>query len=172
VENRGNFPFQEAWNFQAYENFTIGKERRITSYCSRMKKHIFLLAGGLFMMFTPAMAEEHTELANQMDTMDDAFKGFRRETDPVKGAAAAREAQTAALKSTLELPEMVKAMPDSPAKVKATLEYRKMMGKLFIVFCEAEEAFLAGKMEAVAAAVEAVKELKKAGHDQFIPEDE
>ncbi|MEY4244203.1 MAG: hypothetical protein RLZZ245_1788 [Verrucomicrobiota bacterium] len=158
--------------FEDCENFAIGKECGIRSYSSRMKKQLFLMVGGLFMMFTPAMAEEHTELGKQMEAMDDAFKGFRRETDPVKGAAAAREAQTAALKSTMELPEMLKAMPDSPAKVKATLEYRKMMGKLFVVFCEAEEAFLAGKMEGVAAAVNAVKELKKAGHDQFIPEDE
>lgn len=153
-------------------NFTVGKAEGLGSYPPRMKKHLFLWIGGLCLMLAPLGAEEHTELENQMDAMDDAFKGFRRETDPVKGATQAREAQATALKSAMELPAMVKAMPDGPEKAKASAEYRKMMGKLFVAFCEAEEAFLAGKMEDVAKVVESLKDLKKAGHDKFIEEEE
>lgn len=152
---------------------TVGKAGRLGSYSPRMKKQLFLWMGGLCLMLANPLlgAEEHTELENQMESMDDAFKGFRRETDPVKGAAQAREAQTAALKSAMELPAMVKAMPDGPEKTKASVEYRKMMGKLFVVFCEAEEAFLAGKMEDVATLVNSLKDLKKEGHDKFIEEE-
>ncbi len=125
-------------------------------------------------MLMPAGAaeKEDSPLAKQMEAMDDAFKGFRKETDPVKGATQAREAQQAALKSASEIPEMFKAMPEGPEKVKALLEYRKMIGKLFVTFCEVEEAFLNGKMDEVVKIVTAIKEMKKAGHDKFIEEEE
>ena len=60
-----------------------------------MKKQLFLLTCAVGLMMMPTMAaEEETALGKQMEAMNDAFKGFRRETDPVKGAAQAREAQT------------------------------------------------------------------------------
>jgi soluble cytochrome b562 len=115
--------------------------------------------------------EEETPLGKQMEVMNDAFKGFRRETDPVKGAAEARIAQEAALKSAAEVPAMLKPMPDGPEKTKALLEYKKMMGKLYISLCEVEEAFLNGKLDEVAKIVESLKEQKKAGHDKFVEEE-
>lgn len=126
------------------------------------------------LLFVPAVAqdEEHTKLGEQMESMDDAFKGFRRETDPVKGAAQAREAQTATLKATAEVPALIKEMPEGPEKAKASAEYRKQMGKVFVTLCEVEEAFLAGKIEDVTKLVEALKEQKKAGHQKFIKEEE
>lgn len=126
------------------------------------------------LMLTPAMAqdEEHTKLGEQMESMDDAFKAFRRETDATKGAAAAREAQTATLKSAAEIPALVKEMPEGPEKAKAAAEYRKMMGKVYVTLCEVEEAFLNGKLEDVAKAVESLKEQKKAGHEKFMEEEE
>ena len=129
-------------------------------------------AAGLMLMPAGAAEKENSPLAKQMESMNDAFKGFRKETDPVKGAAQAREAQQAALKSALEIPEMLKAMPEGPEKVKALLEYRKMIGKLFVTLCEVEEAFLNGKMDEVAKIVTAIKEMKKAGHEKFIEEEE
>jgi soluble cytochrome b562 len=139
-----------------------------------MKKQLFLwsCAAGLMLMPAGAAEKEESPLAKQMESMNDAYKGFRRETDPVKGAAQAREAQQAALKSAVETPEMLKAMPEGPAKVKALLEYRKMLGKLFVTFCEVEEAFLNGKMDEVEKIVAAIKEMKKAGHDKFMEEEE
>ena len=138
-----------------------------------MKKRLLLLSFGIGLLVVPARAagEEDTPLGKQMEAMNDAFKGFRRETDPVKGAAQAREAQQAALKSAVEIPAMLKAMPDGPDKAKALAEYRKMIGKLFVTLCEVEEAFLNGKIDEVAKIVEALKESKKTGHDKFIEED-
>lgn len=123
------------------------------------------------LMLMPAKAEEHSALGKQMETMNKAFKAFRSETDPVKGATQARAAQQAALKSTAEVPEMVEQMPDGPEKIKASLEYRKMMGKLFVTLCEVEGAFLAGNTAEVAKIVDSLKEMKKTGHDKFIEKD-
>lgn len=120
------------------------------------------------LMLMPAKAEEHSALGKQMESMNDAFKAFRRETDPVKGATQARAAQQAALKCAAEVPEMVEQMPDGPEKIKAALEYRKMMGKLFLTLCEVEDAFIAGNIAEVAKIVDSLKEAKKAGHDKFI----
>jgi soluble cytochrome b562 len=142
------------------------------SYPLRMKKQLLLLTCAVgFMMPLPGAAEEETPLGKQMEAMNDAYKAFRRETDPAKGAALARDAQQAALKSAAETPSMLAKMPDGPEKAKAMAEYRKMIGKLFVSFCEVEEAFLAGKIEEVAKIVENLKELKKTGHDQFMEEE-
>jgi soluble cytochrome b562 len=151
----------------------IGKIGEFGSYPRRMKKSLFLLSCAVGFLLMPARAEEkETALGKQMEGMNDAYKAFRKETDPVKGAALAREAQQAALKSAAETPEMLTAMPEGPEKAKAQAEYRKMMGKLFVSLCEVEEAFLNGKMEDVAKIVEDLKEQKKVGHEKFIKEEE
>lgn len=139
-----------------------------------MKNQLLVIgcAFGLFLVPTRAADEKHTALHDQMEAMNDAFKAFRRETDPVKGATQARLAQQSALKSASEVPEMVKAMPEGPDKAKALVAYHKMMGKLFVTLCEVEEAFLDGKIEEVAKIVESLKEQKKAGHDKFMEEDD
>jgi soluble cytochrome b562 len=140
-----------------------------------MKKHLFLMGCAVGLLLVPARAQddkEHTKLGEQMESMDDAFKGFRRETDAAKGAAQAREAQTATLKAAMEIPALIKEMPEGPEKVKASAEYRKAMGKVFVTLCEVEEAFLAGKIEDVTKLVDSLKEQKKAGHEKFIKEDE
>ncbi len=125
---------------------------------------------GLLMM--PARAEEDTPLGKQMDAMNDAFKAFRRETDATKGAKEARDAQTAALKAAMEIPALIKEMPEGAEKDKACNEYRTMMGKLYVVLCEVEGAFLAGKTTEVAGIVDKLKEMKKTGHEKFVKEDE
>lgn len=136
-----------------------------------MKKHLFLMSCAAGLLLVPAKAEEHTELGKSMESMDDAFKGFRRETDSKKGAEQARIAQLETLKAAAEVPAMIKKMPDGPDKDKASVEYKKAMGKLYITFCEVEEAFLAGKPEEVAKLVENVKNAKKEGHGKFIEKD-
>ena len=86
-----------------------------------MKKQLFLLscAVGLMLCRHGLRKSDETPLGKQMEAMNDAFKAFRRETDPVKGATQAREAQQAVLKSAVEIPEMLKAMPEGPDKAKA-----------------------------------------------------
>lgn len=119
----------------------------------------------------PVSAEEETPLGKQMEAFNDAYKAFRKETDPVKGAALAREAQQAVIKGLSELPAMLTKMPEGPDKAKAAAEYRKMMGQAFVALCEVEEAFLAGKTDEVAKIVDSLKAMKKTGHEKFM-EDE
>lgn len=119
----------------------------------------------------PATAEEDSALAIQMEIMNDAYKAMRREEDPAKGAALAREAQDAMVKAIVETPELVQAMPDGPEKAKASAEYRKMMGSLISTLAEMELAFLDGDMDKVKEVVSAMRDSKKEGHDKFM-EDE
>jgi soluble cytochrome b562 len=125
-------------------------------------------------MIVPAMAQDkdHTPLGDQMESVNDAFKAFRRETDPVKGATQAREAHTALIKSLGEVPVTIKEMPEGPEKAKALVAYRKMMGNLYVTLCDVEEAFLNGKVDEVAKIIEKIKELKKEGHKKFVKEEE
>lgn len=123
------------------------------------------------LMWVPAKADE-TPLGLQMEAMNDAYKGFRRETDPVKGAAQAREAQQAVMKSLAESPVVIQEMPEGPDKVKAAVEFRKMMAQLLVSLCEVEEAFLNGKIDDVAKIVDDLKAQKKSGHEKFVKEEE
>jgi soluble cytochrome b562 len=116
--------------------------------------------------------KEETPLGKQMEHVNDALKAIRKETDPAKGAAEAREAQQALIKAMSELPALVKKMPDGPEKVKAAAEYRKMIGRVFVSLCEMEEAFLAGKTDEVAKIAATLKDMKKAGHDKFMEKEE
>ena len=144
----------------------------------RMKKLIFpafLLAASL-MMPTPVRAaddeKEHTPLGKEMEKLDDAYKGFRRETDPVKGATGAREAQEAVLKAITLVPAMLEKMPAGDEKAKAIASYRAQMGKLFSSLCEVESAFIAKDLEKVAKLVDTLKGEKKDGHGAFIEEED
>jgi hypothetical protein len=122
------------------------------------------------LLFAPLMPVGAQDLATQMEEMDAAYKSFRREQDPAKGAAAAREAQEYVLKGMAEMPDLISKMSDPAAKAKATVEYRMMMAKMFITFCEAEAAFLANDLDKVAELVQAIRDHKKQGHDKFMEE--
>lgn len=140
-----------------------------------MKKQLLLLGCALGLLWAPATVkaeEEQTALGKHMEALNEAFKALRRETDAAKGAIQAHEAENAVLKGMTEVPERVKEMPEGPDKVKALVNYRKMTGKLLVMLCEVEEAFLNGKIEDVAKIVDSIKEQKKQGHDKFMKEDE
>lgn len=47
------------------------------------------------------------------------------------------------LKATSILPETVTKLEDPAAKAKAAAEYRLMMARMLVTFCEVEQAFLA-----------------------------
>jgi hypothetical protein len=137
-----------------------------------MKMKLILCGFAASLMFVqPTMAEDDTPLAKQMDAMNDAYKAMRRETDPAKGAALAKEAQDAMVKAITETPELVKAMPDGPDKAKASAEYRKMMGSLISTLASMELAFLDNDMAKVKEIVESMRDMKKKGHDKFMEEE-
>jgi len=114
--------------------------------------------------------EPQSPLARQMSEIDDAYKALKKETDPNKGAAAARVAQQALALGLAELPEMLKKMPDGPDKSAAAVEYRKLMAQCYVIFCEIEQAFLEGKIDQIEGLFESLKAIKKKGHQKFIEE--
>lgn len=136
-----------------------------------MKLKFFLPAIVASAMFIqPASADEDTPLGEQMSLMNDAYKAFRREEDPEKGAALSREAQDAMIKAISLLPETVTDMPDGPEKAKAAAQYRVMMGQLISTLASIEIAFMEGDMEKVAEGVDAMRDSKKTAHDKYIEE--
>jgi len=136
-----------------------------------MKIKLILAGFAASLMFAmPVMAEEETELGKQMAAMNDAYKAMRRETDPAKGAALAREAQDAMVKAVTMTPELVKGLPEAE-QPKASAEYRKMMGMLISTLADMELAFLDGDMAKVKEIVDKMRESKKQGHDKFMEED-
>ncbi|HEY1122082.1 MAG TPA: cytochrome b562 [Haloferula sp.] len=139
-----------------------------------MKTSIFaaLLLTSSLLLPAPARAEDDTPLAKEMEKVDEAFKGFRRETDPAKGAKAAREAQEGVIKALAFTPALIEKMPAGEAKEKAIVAYRTQMGQLFVTFCQVEAAFVAKDLPGVAKLVEDVKGAKKKGHDEFMEEEE
>jgi soluble cytochrome b562 len=137
-----------------------------------MKQKFFIAACAASMFFVIPATADDTPLAKQMEIMNDAYKAMRKEEDPAKGAALAKEAQDAMVKAIVEIPEMVKAMPDGPDKAKASAEYRKMMGTLISTLADMELAFLNKDLEKVKTIVEQMRDSKKQGHDKFMKEDE
>jgi soluble cytochrome b562 len=135
-------------------------------------KNKLILCGlaAILLSVQPALSDD-SPLAKEMETLNDAYKAMRREEDPAKGAALAREAQDAMVKAISETPELVKAMPDGPEKAKASAEYRKMMGALIVTLADMELAFLGGDLAKVKEIVGSMRDIKKEGHDKFMEEE-
>ena len=126
---------------------------------------------GLLLAPMMAMAAD-SPLAVQMQAVGAAVKTFVTEKDPDKGAAAAREAQQAVLKAAALLPPSVTKIADPAAQAKAAAEYRLMLGKTFVSFCEMEQAYLAKDLAHVAKLVDALKAQRTAGHDKFMEKED
>lgn len=139
----------------------------------RMKKIIFpaILLAASVLAPVQVRAQDDTPLAKEMEKLDDAYKGFRKETDPDKGAASAREAQEAVLKAIPLIPAMLEKAP-ADVKAKGVAAYRAQMGRLFVTLCEVESAFIAKDLDKVATLVDSIKGSKKEGHDTFMEEEE
>ncbi len=135
-----------------------------------MKSHWIWLACAALCTVSSLKAEE-SRLGKQMEIMAKSFKAIGKETDPAKGAALAREAQLATVAGMAEVPEMLAKMPDGQEKTKALANYRTMMAKALVAFCQMEEAFLAGNTTEVTKLVDEVKSLRKAGHDRYMEEE-
>ena len=137
-----------------------------------MKKIFFPLMMLAAATTLPVHAEKDTPLGKEMEAMNDAFKGFRKETDPAKGAATAREAEDHCLKAMAFVPAKLEKETDAAAKAKGLVEYKIQMSKLYATLCEIEGAFLAKDLTKVADLSETMKGEKKEGHGKFIDKDE
>lgn len=119
----------------------------------------------------PLRADD-TPLAKAMQMVDDAYKTMRKTQDAAEGVKLAREAQEGVLKAITMTPEFVGKGAHPAGKEKAMVSYKKQMARLFVVFCEMEEAFLAKDFAKVQELVTALKEAKKQGHGEFMEEEE
>jgi hypothetical protein len=138
-----------------------------------MNTKFFILSSMAGLLLAPMVATAaDSPLATQMEVVGSAFKAFRTEKDPDKGAATARDAQQATLKATAILPATVTKIADPAAQAKAAAEYRLMLGKLYVAFCEVEQAYLSKDMEQVAKVLESLKTMKKDGHTKFMEEED
>jgi len=128
------------------------------------------LAAVLTAQTARAEKEPDTELGKQMEAMGKAFKEIRKETDPVKGAALARDAENALVKCLAETPKVLEKTP-AAEKPKAVANYRTMIGELFVTFSKIEEAYLANDLEKVKTLAETAKGEKKDGHEKYTEKD-
>ena len=83
-----------------------------------MKNVVFPMLVSMGLMCGAVIADD-TPLGEQMELIDDAYKGLKRVEDAAAGVKDARAAQAAILKAVTLVPEMVGKMPDGPAKEKA-----------------------------------------------------
>jgi len=144
----------------------------VSNICVMSKLTTIVALAWMMVGSTALVKADDTPLGKEMGAMNDAFKALSKETDPVKGAALAREAAEASLKGIPLTPEFITDMiPDPKEKAKAVADYRKMMAQAFIVFCDIETAFIDGKTEDVAKLVKDAKALKKEGHNKYIEEE-
>lgn len=141
-----------------------------------MKMKIKLLLIGftssLFFVQSSMAEEADSPLLTQMEDLSSAYKALRREEDPAKGVALARQAQDAAIKAITETPALLKDMPDGPEKAKASAEYRMIMGNLISSLAKLELAFLENDLDKVKEILINLRDLKSEGHDKFIEDDE
>lgn len=156
-----------------FPKIPLGKTCDLLLVSPRMKTRILLKGFAALILFAPmsAIAADDSPLAKQMESLDDAYKGFRKEKDAAKGAAQAREAQQALIRGFAETPPMLAKMPDGQEKEKAAAHYRTMMAAVLVKLCEVEHKFLAGDIAGVEKLVAELKDLRKQGHDKFM-EDE
>ena len=137
-----------------------------------MKKILIpVLATGLVSLLPLRADEDQTPLAKTMEAVDDAYKAMRRTEDAAEGAKLAREAQEGVLKAITMSPGLVEKGSHPAGKDKAMVSYKKQMARVYLVFCEMEEAFLAKDFAKVEELVAALKDAKKQGHNEFM-EDE
>ena len=134
---------------------------------------------------TPALADnhgggdqahaDHETLEHAMETLNQNYRAVRRSSrDAAKNAETAdllAEMIAAAIEAKGALPGIVHGA-EGGAKAELTMVYRKTMNDLIINLAQAENAALEGRNDELGELIMAANEIKAAGHELFIPEDE
>jgi hypothetical protein len=134
-----------------------------------MKKLLFPLFAVALAALSPVSADD-TPLGKEMEAFNDAYKAMRRVQDNAEGAKLAREAQEALVKSFSLTPEFVEKGGHPDGKEKAMASYRTQIAQALVMMCQIEAAFLAGDKAKVDEMVQALRDVKKKGHGEFIEE--
>jgi hypothetical protein len=134
-------------------------------------KNILIPALAMALASQLPLRAEDSPLAKSMEAVDEAYKAMRRTEDAAEGALLARKAQEEVLKAITMTPGLVEKGAHPAGGEKAMVSYKKQMARVYLVFCEMEEAFLAKDFAKVRELVAAIKDAKKQGHNEFM-EDE
>jgi len=134
-----------------------------------MKKLLFPLFAVALASLSPVAADD-TPLGKEMEAFNDAYKAMRRVQDNAEGAKLAREAQEALVKSFALTPEFVEKGGHPDGEEKAMASYRAQIAQALVMMCQIEAAFLADDKAKVDELVQALRDVKKKGHTEFIEE--
>lgn len=134
-----------------------------------LKKVSLLGLSVLSVTMIDVRADEDTPMAKEMQAVSRSLKELRKisKTDYAAGAAAARNAHEALLKSMAYTPTMVKEMPAGLEKEKALADARKLLGESYAALCELELAYLDKSDAKIAAAMKKIKVTKGEGHKKY-----
>jgi len=119
--------------------------------------------------------EDHETLEHAMEIINTNYRSARRNArDAAKNgetADALAEMITAATQAKGALPGIVHAA-NGETKSELTTVYRKTMNDLIIILAQAENAALAGENDKLNELLLQANEIKAAGHELFIPDDD
>ncbi len=118
-------------------------------------------------MLAPVYAEEETPLDKEMSVISSSLKKLRKAETTEDKVALMHTAQEAAIKALKYLPRIFKDITDEAEKAKATADYKKMSGQVYVKLCELEMAYLAEDEEKVDEIKDQIKDLKKEGHQKY-----
>lgn len=151
---------------------------------------VLLSGAGLLAVFpgatTPVLADhhggghdqahaDHETLEHAMETINQNYRAVRRSSrDASKNAETAdllAEMIAASIEAKGALPGIVHGA-EGDAKAELASIYRKTMNDLIINLAQAENAALEGRNDELSDLILAANDIKAAGHELFIPEDE
>ncbi len=145
-----------------------------------MKLRSFLLLVPLTVPFVPHALQERegeheTELAQQMEKLEDQLKPLRKHLRPDGSRADALtalvEIQRLSLACKTLVPEIAAKLPEAERAVLVTA-YRRTMVDFLLRQLELEGALLDGDEAAIQAAFDRFREMEDSAHERFAPEED
>lgn len=118
-------------------------------------------------MIQPSFAEDETPLAEEMSLLSKSLKRLRRAETVEDKVTLVHNAQKATIKSLEYLPAIFADVSDPAEKAKATADYKRLMGVTYVKLCELEMAYLEGDEEKADELRDALKDVKKEGHQKY-----
>ncbi|MFT6177903.1 MAG: hypothetical protein ACJAQT_000303 [Akkermansiaceae bacterium] len=132
-------------------------------------KTLALVSAMGFGMLAPVHADDddETPLGKEMDTLSGSLKRLRRAETTEEKVVLVHAAQAATINALKYLPMIFKDIKDEKEKAKATADYKKMSGQVYVKLCELEMAYLEGDEDKADEIKGELKDLKKEGHEKY-----